>query len=551
MRRRRQGRSQDGRARRRSPGRWTAAGLLAVLATLEPLGQARAQLLPQAATAVELGDLRQAFERAYGPVGPAPGQTSWSVTPAIDLDIRATDNARGLGFATGTQNGKSEMVATVTPSLLVQGTSQRLTGTLSYSPQLRYFMRERRQSPIGQNLNASARATIFEDLLFFNASAYANESSRAGGLGQGTGANLARQDRVQTTSVSFGPELRHAFGDYGVAALAYTFSVQSRSGQALRSNTPFAPAVTPGDTSTNSVTASFTSGQEFGRINFGLNFQRLDYDGPGVLRGASRQSEILDLGYAATRTVTLLGEIGHQDIRYGGVRPIRIDGVLWSLGFRWNPDPDTSLTLRYGHRDGGDNFRFEGVMAPTGRTRISASYSEAIASMADELLASLNRSQVAGPSVVVDTATGMPVLVNNNFSGAQGGLSRTRRATLSAVLLQDIDTFTLTFNRDERTTLSADAPGAIPGSTFYNGTLSWQRDLAPGLRGNAQGSYGQRSARGAAVNQEIVTLSAGVTWTLSETLSTRASYTYTQSSSNQRGFGYTSNLISLGLRKTF
>ncbi len=545
MRRRRAGRIRAGHV-----GRWAAAGMLAALPAMVPQGAA-AQLLPQAGTAVELGDLRRAFERAYGPVGLAPGQPSWSVTPGIDVEIRATDNARSLGLGTAGRGRQGEVVTTVTPSLLIQGTSQRLTGTLFYGPQLRSFLNSPTQNSVAQNLNASARATIFEDLLFFNASAYASEFSRAGGLGQGTSGNLARQDRVQTTNVSFGPELRRAFGEYGVAQLAYTFAVLSRSGQTLRSNTPFAPAITPGDTTTNTASASFTSGQEFGRFNFGLSFLRLDYDGPGVLKGASRQTTTVDLGYAYTRTVTLLGQIGHQDLRYGGVRPIRIDGALWSLGLRWNPDPDTTMTVRYGHRDGGDNFSFEGVTAPTGRTRVSASYSEAMVSQAEELQYALGRSQVAGPLLVVDKVTGMPVLVNNNFSGAQGGLSRTRRATVSAVLLQDIDTFTLTFNRDERTTLSADAPGAIPGSTFYSGTLAWQRELSPGLRGNAQATYGERTARGASVRQEIITLSAGLNWSLSETLSTRATYTYTQSNSSQPGFGYESSLISLGLRKTF
>lgn len=545
MRRRRTGRTAAGRM-----GRWAALGVLAAWAALWSSGAARAQLLPQAGTAVELGDLRRAFERAYGPAGIGPGQPSWSVTPGIDVEILGTDNSRALGYGGTGQGRKGELVTTITPSLLIQGTSQRLTGSLFYGPQLRSFLREPRQNSIGQNLNASARATLLEDLLFFNASAYASEFSRAGGIGQGTGGNLARQDRVQTTNVSFGPQLRHAFADYGVVDLGYTFSVLSRTGDTLRSNTPFAPAITPGDTTTNTVQASFTSGQEFGRINFGLSFLRLDYDGPGVLKGASRQSEILDLGYAYTRSVTLLGQVGHQDIKYGGVRPIRINDVLWSLGVRWNPDPDTTMTLRYGHRDGGDNFSFEGVTAPTARTRVSASYSEAMVSLADELQYALGRTQVAGPSLVVDKVTGMPVLVNNNFAGAQGGLSRTRRATLSAVLLQDIDTFTLTFNRDERTTLSADVPGAVPGTVFYSGTLSWQRELSPGLRGNAQATYGERSAKGVG-SQEIITLSAGLNWSLSETLSTRATYTYTHAGSRTPGFGYDASLISLGLRKTF
>ena len=533
----------------RRAGRWAVAGL-ATLSALVPGGTAQAQLLPQMGTTVELGDLRRAFERAYGPVGVAPGQPNWTVTPGIDVEIMATDNARTLGYGTTGGGRQSELVTNVTPSLLIQGASQRLTGSLSFAPQFRFFANDSRQNSVGQNLNGSARATIFEDLLYFNASAYASETSRAGGLGQGTGSNIARQDRVQTSSFSLGPQLRHAFGDYGVAELGYTYTFVTRSGQNLRTNTPFATALTPGDTTTNTTQASFTSGQEFGRINFGLTVLRIDYDGPGALRGAARQTETLDLGYAYTRTVTLLGQVGHQDIRYGGVRPIRINDMLWSIGLRWNPDPDTTMTARFGHRDGGTNYFFEGTTAPTGRTRVSASYSEAMVSQADELQATLGRSRVAGPSLVVDPVTGMPVLVNNNFAGAQGGISRVRRATVSAVLLQDIDTFSLSFNRDDRTTLSADVPGAAPGITYYSTSLSWQREILPGLRGNAQATYGSRSAKNVA-SQDIMTFSAGLNWALSETLSTRATYTYTRVASPQPGFSYDGSLISLGVRKTF
>jgi len=549
----RDGVGRDGWGRRR---RWAArglgAGVAAGLAALLPMATAEAQLLPQMGTPVDLGDLRGAFERAYGPGGVAPGQPSWSVTPGIDVEVRATDNSRALqGVAGPSRRGRqSELLTIISPSLAIQGTSQRLTGSLFYAPSLRNYMRDSRQNGIGQNLSATARATIFEDLLFLNASALASETSRAGGLGQGTGRSIARQDQVQTTSFTFGPQLRHAFGDYGAVDLGYTFSHLTRSGQNLRTNTAFAPAVNSGSTITNNVQASFTSGQAFGRINFGLSFQRTDYDGPGVLRNSTRQNSILDLGYAATRTLTLLGQAGHQEIRYGGTRPISISDAIWSLGARWNPDPDTTMTARFGYRDGGNNFFFEGVTAPTARTRVTASYSEAMASLADELQASLGRGRAAGPAILVDQTTGMPILVNDNFAGAQGGVSRVRRASISAVLLQDIDTFSLSFNRDDRITLSSDVPGAIPGSTFYRGTFSWQRELGPGVRGNVQASYGERVAKGGA-SQDILTLSAGLNWSLSETLSTRATYTYTRAGSPQPGFSYDANLLSLGLRKTF
>jgi uncharacterized protein (PEP-CTERM system associated) len=510
-------------------------------------GAASAQLLPHLGAPVELGDLRGAFQRAYGPPGVAIAERPWSITPAIDVDVTATDNAAALGA--GARRG-GDVVATITPSLFAQANTQRLVGSLYYAPQLRTFMRNSSQNTVAQNLNASAKATIFEDLLFLNASAYATEYSRQGGLGPSSAGRLTKQDRVQSTSYSIGPQLRHSFADYGVLDAGYTFSQINQSGAALRTATPFAPAVAPGNTTTNTLQVSFTSGQEFGRISFTPALQRTMYDGPGVLKNAHRYSETLDLGYAATRVITLLGQIGHQDVRYGGTRPVRVNGAIWNIGVRWNPDPDTTITARYGYRDGGDNFSLEGTAAPTARIRVSALYSEGMADPAEEFQNAIGRTQISASGIAIDPKTGMPVIVVNNFAGAQGGLSRVRRVSLSAVLLQDIDTFTLSFNRDERTTLSGDLPGTAPNTTYNIATVGWQRELWPGVRGNAQASYGERSA-GNVGNQETMTFSAGLNWALSETLSTRASYTYTRSSSNLAGFGYEASLVSLGLHKSF
>ena len=531
------------------PRRGVLGVALGVALAAAPGGPALAQLAPQLGTTVELGDLRQAFQRAYGPAAAAPGGgRNWTVTPALDVEVRATNNSRVLGTSGGRRGG--EIVTSITPSLAIQGESQRLSGSLYYAPQLRSFMRSPNQNSIGQNLNASARATIFEDLLFLNASAFAAEYSRAGGLGAGANGNLSRQDQVQTTSVTVGPLLRHAFADIGVAELSHNYTYQKTTGQQLRTNNPFAPAIAIGATTTNSSQASFTSGEAFGRINFTVTLLRIMYNGPGVLKNAHRYSEILDLGYAVTREVTALAQIGHQDIRYGGTRGVRVNGALWSAGARWTPSPDTSMTARYGYRDGGNAFSFDGSTAPTARTRVSASYSEAMANQAEELQYSAGRTQVSASGITIDPRTGMPVILTNNFAGAQGGVARVRRASISGVLIQEVDTFTVSLNRDERIPLSADGPGATPNTTALTAMAGWQRELGPGLRGNTQFTYSERTATRFG-SQKVMTFTTGLVWSLSDTLSTRASYTYTRAASKPAGFGYEASLIALGLHKSF
>ncbi|MDO8961388.1 MAG: TIGR03016 family PEP-CTERM system-associated outer membrane protein [Methylophilus sp.] len=525
--------------------------VLAALAAT-PAAPALAQLAPQMGAPVELGDLRRTFQRAYGPAEEAPpGERAWTIVPGIGMEVTATDNARGLTNTVGGGGKKgAELMTSITPSLLVSGATPRLRATLNFAPRLRYFLNNPRQNGIFPNLNATGRATIFQDLFFLNASASIAEYSRAGGLGGASAGRLGQQDRVQTTTYSITPELRHNFGDWGSFRAAHAYSVTNQQGQGLRNASPFAPALASGNTSTQTTDASFTSGQEFGRYNFTFATNRTKFNGVGVLKNALRSSTTLDMGYALTRTVTLLAQVGHQEIRYGGTRPIRVSGMIWNAGARWTPDPDSTMTLKYGRRDGGNSISFDGSIAPTARTRLSASYSEAMSSLAEELLTGAQRNTLSPSGITIDPITGMPVILNNNFAGAQGGASRVRRVSVSAVLTQDIDIYTISLNRDERISLSGDVPGARPNSSFVTASLGWQREIGPGVRGNAQFSYSTREA-GPRVRQETMTFTSGLNWSLSETLTTRASYTYTRANSTLAGFGYAAHLLALGVQKNF
>lgn len=535
------------------PRRQVGRLLLAVLVALP--GPALAQLAPQMGAPVELGDLRRTFQRAYGPLDePPPGERAWTIVPGIGMEVTATDNARGLtntgGFGGGGGKQGAELMTRITPSLLVTGATPRLRATLNFAPQIRYFLNDPRQNGIFPNLNATGRATIFQDLFFLNASATMAEYSRGGGLGGSAAGRLGKQDRVQTSNYSISPELRHAFGDYGTFRASHAYSLTTQQGQGLRNATPFAPAVAAGNTTTQTSDASFASGQEFGRYNFTLATNRTHYNGVGVLKNALRSSTTLDMGYALTRVVTLLAQVGHQEIRYGGTNPIRVSGLIWNAGARWTPDPDSTMTLKYGRRDGGNSVSFDGSIAPTARTRLSASYSEAMSSLAEELLTGAARTTLSPSGISIDPVTGMPVILSNNFAGAQGGASRVRRFSVSGVLTQDVDVFTISLNRDERISLSGDVPGARPNSQYLTAILGWQRELGPGVRGNAQVSYSERSA-GPRLRQETMTFTSGLNWSLSETLSTRATYTYTRATSNLAGFGYAAHLLALGVQKTF
>lgn len=57
-------------------------------------------------------------------------------------------------------------------------------------------------------------------------------------------------------------------------------------------------------------------------------------------------------GYAITRNITALATIGWDDLYFSGIPPVRVDEPLWNVGFQFTPNPDSSITVRYGRKDG-------------------------------------------------------------------------------------------------------------------------------------------------------------------------------------------------------
>ncbi len=508
-------------------------------------------LQPQVGAPVELGDLRQTFERVYARQ-PRISDRAWTVTPAIDVQVSATSNAAGLGIANPKNNG-GDILTTVTPSIGIQGETSKLRGSLFYAPQLTYYAVNTNQNGVNQNLGGNGTLTIFEDLLTLNASAYASDTSARGGLAPVPGVPVATQNRIQTTSFQVGPQLTHRFGDYGRFDAGYTFSYLNQYGQGTVQVNPFTAPFNQGVTTTNTAYVKFTSGEVFGRFFFSPVVNGVVYNGTGVLDGAYRYSQVLGLGYAITRTFTVIGDIGHQNLYYAGTTPYKYDGVTWALGARWQPDPDTRFTFTYGKRDGGTNYYFDGTTAPTPRTRVTARYSEGVSTGAEQIQNAILSADFDAYGVPIDRATGAPLAFTNNFSGMNGNLSRVSSFSITGALLQDLDTYSVSLQYQSYQTLTSNTINTGPtNSAWVTGTLAYQRQIRDALTGSASVNYSSRVGENVGTaSQQTFSLSAGLFYSLSETLSTRAMYTYSHSNSNTPGYGYDMSMITIGLRKGF
>ena len=422
---------------------------------------------------------------------PVPGAVTrrWTIVPSIGISQEWTDNANVAA------NGqpKADYITSLLPSLSVIGDTPRAQVNFDYDPSLIYYANDHSQSRIAQNLNARALVSVV-DGLSLDVRGFAAEQTRTGALGPTSTDALSRNDAAQDYSFSASPYWVHRFGSTGTGELGYTIARTIQTGEtgATATLSPFLvngePVLTtPAQNqtlTTQNVHAAFVTGEDFSRYSGAALASASSYDGTGVLAGGHRYVTSLDNGYAITRTITALAEVGWEDLRYSGTNPLRVSDATWSIGGRFAPSPETMLTLRYGHHDGFNALEFNGAWAPTARTRLFGSYSEGLETQQEGLQNALASSDLDALGTPVDHTTGAPLFLSSDFFGEQSSLYRVRRLSLTGLLALNRDTFSLTIEDEARKLVSAsgvDTGGLTGSNTGIFGTVSWSHELSERL----------------------------------------------------------------------
>src|SRR5262249_24683106 len=134
-----------------------------------------------------------------------------------------------------------------------------------------------------------------------------------------------------------------------------------------------------------------------------------------------------------------LATIGHENLNFGGFPPTRIDDLVWGLGTNFTPSPDLSLVLSYGHRNGVTAPSASLIYHVTGRTIVSATYSEALSTVSQDIANNLAISDLDPRGQLIDQRTGIPLLILNPVLGLQTGLFRTKQATANVTTAWERD----------------------------------------------------------------------------------------------------------------
>jgi uncharacterized protein (PEP-CTERM system associated) len=296
-------------------------------------------------------------------------QAQWKVVPSVDLRETYTDNVR----LEPDDTARSQFVTELTPTLRVTNESPRLklhTSVLSHL--YAYSERIDGTNQSTSELQGDVRAALINDMLYLDGAASIGQqavSAFGPQVDNSNGYSSANRAKVSTWRIS--PYLRHRFGATASGELRYTRD-SVKSGNLLL-----------GDSTSNTLAASLSSGPAFHAIGWDLQASRQDLN-DSLDRKFHIQNSNATLRYRATQTLSLSASTGYDQYDYpkpGGSSA----GKSYSLGFTWTPSLRTSIQLTAGHRYFGPSY----LLALSHRSRGTVwtiNYNDAVTTTRDQLL---------------------------------------------------------------------------------------------------------------------------------------------------------------------
>ena len=277
-------------------------------------------------------------------LGAPVGAGDWKVVPRLSIEETYTDNVR-----LSARDRSGDFITTVTPGVSVRGKSARVTSSIDYNRQQRFFADQSQFDGGNNQLQAAVDSTLVKNWLFFDVNSRMSQQSidnrlSFSRLDRGTNGNLN-----DVTSYELTPRIAHTFGSLGNMDLSYERQSINRSlGNSNASNGPsiFNGAASSSDSDWFAV--DLRSGSATGRFPVGLNASsRTATFANGRVEKFKRVGG--DLSYILNSQFRFTGRGGYDDNQFSSLRGLN-SGATWSIGGTWTPSPRTSVTADWGER---------------------------------------------------------------------------------------------------------------------------------------------------------------------------------------------------------
>lgn len=485
----------------------------------------------------------------------------WRITPFVEVQETATDNARSVS-----RGKEADLITEMTGGLRISGKGARANLNLNYSATYEKYLDASDLDGFRQNLAGTGKTEIVKDSIFVDGQAsIARVDQDRGGTVSGSDRNTgSNQQDVYTYSLS--PYWRQQLGRFAESELrvkrsqSFTSTPSSSSGTAAGATTA---ANSSSDTVSHEVSTALASGAEFTRLLWKLSASAKESErslGTSKFYNAEGKAQFdINNGFA------LLFTGGYDDIEDVNLTE-DVSGPYALGGFLWTPSPRTRVRLQAGYRYQSPSYEGEANWDITARTRFTAKVSDTIGLAIDDFLGALSNTRVDRNGNFVDRSTGL-IYSGRDVSGLSTNDSLNRTKTFSATLgtTWPRDSMSLSFVHTERETLSGNTvAGSLnnPGSTQTVDTLvlNYGHALTPTLSSSVTLSYSESTSGGTTGGRSDQTLRAttALSYSLTQTLTGSLSYSYLDRNGNSGAVvssgnqgDVTENVLTVTLRKTF
>src|SRR5262249_3921908 len=270
---------------------------------------------------------------------------------------------------------RSDIVTTIAPRLEAAIDTPRMSGSLRYAPALRLYGTYSNQDGVDQVGEGQFLAMLVPGLLYLDVRGAASVLPILGGYIPGSGQAIAASNTLQTYTTQVTPFLMYRFGSAATLQLGYSFQY---SGQDFSNFSQSGPNNSTANYIANRGFAVLRSGEDLGRLALQARIDGTWYTGNGIYAGAQSFFSALEARYAILPSVTVLREIGYEDLAYAGTNPGSINDAIWSAGLRLTPSRDSIVIIRYGRRYGFNSFNLNAGLALGVRTELFATYKETL-----------------------------------------------------------------------------------------------------------------------------------------------------------------------------
>jgi uncharacterized protein (PEP-CTERM system associated) len=269
-----------------------------------------------------------------------------------DVQASRWKTRANIGFTVDTYSGNvffddpnederdQEVVLRLRPRFHATRQGGRARASISYVPELRYYVNATQSNEIVHFLNASGDVEAIERRLGIRASARAGQQVIDPAQASTEDGVINPDNITNTYSFSISPYLYPIrFGRYATLNIATDIGfVANQDAQ---------------DSRASSASISLVSGPEFGRFFWSIasSARFTDYEDETDNTFANVN---LGLGYHLDRQWTVRADIGKDNNDVQTTRDI--DGLTWRLGVDYRPNPRASMSLGYGERYNSQNF---------------------------------------------------------------------------------------------------------------------------------------------------------------------------------------------------